>query len=88
MSDPISMTNWIINSVAILLIVEGVIEIVNAVYKKDQTTIHQARIWLRSLLMIVSAIVIFWINRKTPISIGNMPKVRMTGNNNGAEMFR
>lgn len=81
MPDPVSMTNWIINSIAALLIIEAVIEIVNTMYKKDQTTVHQARIWLRSLLMIVSAVILFWINLKSPVSL-NLPKVVNRSPNN------
>lgn len=82
MSDPISMRKWIFNSVAALLVIEGIVEIVNAVYKKDQKTIHQARIWLRSLLMIVSAIIIFWLVQSTKVSL-NLPKPRMNNNGGG-----
>ena len=78
MSDPLSMRKWIFNSVAALLIIEGVVEIVNAMYKKDQSGVHQARIWLRSILMIVSAIVIFWLTQVTKVSL-NLPRVNNGG---------
>ena len=82
MSDPVSMQKWVFNAVAALLIIEGVVEIVNSIYKKDQTTIHQARIWLRSLLMIVSALIIFWLTQSTKVTVRiNRPRNMLSPNN-------
>lgn len=89
MSDPVAMNNWIVNSISALLVIEGVVEIVNSIYKKDQSTVHQARMWIRSILMITAAVILFWINRKVPVSL-NLPKIAppLRANNNGLNGYR
>lgn len=79
MSDPVNIQNWIFNAVSVFLIVEAVIGIFNAVVdKKDAKA--QARIWSRSFFMIVAAVLIFYLNHATPVTV-NFPKVRRNFNN-------
>lgn len=70
MADPVSIQNWVFNAVSAFLIIEGVISVVNLVYEKDKKTpTQQARIWIRSILMIIAAIVIFWLIHSSETSV-------------------
>jgi uncharacterized membrane protein HdeD (DUF308 family) len=83
MPDPASIQNWIFNAVSIFLIVEGVLNAINVMSKKKDTvsTISQARIIIQSILMIVAAIVIFWLNHSTPVQV-NIQRPRNNFNSN------
>lgn len=71
MPDPVTIQNWVFNAVSIFLIVEGVLNIMNAMSKKDKDskTVTQARIWVQSILMIVSAVIIFWLTHSTDVKV-------------------
>lgn len=72
MADPVSIQNWVFNAVSAFLVVEGVLSIVNVVYDKDKKTgSQQARIWIRSVLMIVAAIIMFWLIHSTETTVRN-----------------
>lgn len=71
MPDPVTIQNWVFNAVSIFLIVEGVLNIMNVMSKKDKDskTVTQARIWIQSILMIVSAVIIFWLTHSTDVKV-------------------
>lgn len=72
MADPVSIQNWVFNAVSAFLVVEGVLSIINVVYDKDKKTgAQQARIWIRSVLMIVAAIIMFWLIHSTETTVRN-----------------
>lgn len=72
MPDPINIQNWIFNAVSVFLIVEGVVSVLDSMSDKNKTTLSQARSWLRSILMVVAAIIIFWLTHSTEVSIRNV----------------
>jgi uncharacterized membrane protein HdeD (DUF308 family) len=80
MPDPINIQNWVFNAVSIFLIVEGVLNIMNAINNKDSKTVTQARRWIQSILMIVSAVIIFWLTHSTELKV-NVGRPRNNYNN-------
>lgn len=82
MPDPVNIQNWIFNSVSVFLIVEGVISVMDAMSDKNKTTLSQARAWLRSILMVVSAIIIFWLTHSTETSVRNVSRRNNYGGGN------
>ena len=69
MPDAVTIQNWVFNAVSIFLIIEGVLMVMDSMQAKDKTTLSQARAWIRAILMIVLAVVIFWLTHSTKIKV-------------------
>jgi hypothetical protein len=58
MIDPSDLYGFVFTSASILLIIEAVFAVMGEMKSKSSTKLSQATVWIRSLLMIVLAIVI------------------------------
>lgn len=65
MLDLADIPTFVFASTSVFLIVEAVYGILYETRRKDGTTLSQATTWIRSLLMIVTAIVISVIVKST-----------------------
>ena len=65
MLDPSDLYNFVFTAAALFLIIESIFNIISEIKKPSSTSLSQATIWIRSLLMIVLGIVIFFFMRSS-----------------------
>ena len=65
MIDPADLYKFVFTSASIFLIVESVFNIMDEMKNKSSTQLSQATTWIRSLLMIVLSIVMFFFVRSS-----------------------
>lgn len=63
--DPSYLFNFVFVSTSIFLIIEAVFAIVAEIKKPSTTSLSQATIWIRSLLMIVLSVIILIFMRSS-----------------------
>jgi hypothetical protein len=65
MIDPADLYSFVFTSASVFLIVESVFNLMSEMKNKSSTQLSQATTWIRSLLMIVLAIVMFFFVRSS-----------------------
>lgn len=68
MSDPVRVYNAVFYAACAFLVIEAVYGIMNEMKKSQRTTLSQAATWIKSLLMIVLAVVMFAFLQSTDTS--------------------
>jgi hypothetical protein len=68
MIDPSDLYNFVFVSAALFFVIEAVFSIIEEIKKPSSTSLSQATIWIRSLLMIVFAVVLFMFMRSSQTS--------------------
>lgn len=65
MIDPADLYNFVFTAASLFLIIEAIFNVVSEIKKPSSTSLSQATIWIRSLLMIVLGVVIFMFVRSS-----------------------
>ncbi len=65
MIDPSDLYNFIFMTVSLFLTIEAIFNIINEIKKPSSTSLSQATVWIRSLLMIVLSVIIFMFVRSS-----------------------
>jgi hypothetical protein len=65
MIDPADLYNFIFMSASLFLIIEAIFNVISEIKKPSSTSLTQATMWIRSLLMIVLGVVIFMFVRSS-----------------------
>lgn len=69
MSDPVQIYNTVFYAGSCFLVIEAVYGIMNEMKKSQRTTLSQATAWIKSLLMIVLALVMVMFIQSTDTSV-------------------
>lgn len=65
MIDPADLYNFIFTAASLFLIIEAIFNVVSEIKKPSSTSLTQATVWIRSLLMIVLGVIIFMFVRSS-----------------------
>ncbi len=65
MIDPADLYNFIFTSASLFLIIESIFNVISEIKKPSSTSLTQATVWIRSLLMIVLGVIIFMFVRSS-----------------------
>lgn len=65
MIDPSDLYNFIFTTASLFLIIEAIFNIISEIKKPSSTSLSQATVWIRSLLMIVLSVIIFMFVRSS-----------------------
>lgn len=65
MMEPSDLYNFVFISAALFFVIEAIFAVIEEIKKPSSTSLSQATIWIRSLLMIVLGVTIFIFMRSS-----------------------